>query len=261
MILVFATPRSGSSWFVSRYLTSTEQYRNYKSVGEPFDRYKFNKAEQVEMLDRIKSKQDIIVKVFPEHLVNPLPNLMHHITEAAEKIYVLVRKNYNAQLQSIYIADQTSYFYSDDLPLRTISYDREKYEQHNEEMQVRYHRLLEIYRSLSDQGELIFLEDLPDIGKYKQPVVWSDLPPVIDFNVEGLFDPMLTTITEAVLNEPEFKKGGFVWSHIVQRKSDPMVAVRSAVDRMRDLHDIPDNQFNNVCYEVLKGIQAKVAGF
>ena len=69
------------------------------------------------------------------------------------------------------------------------------------------------------------------------------------------------TMIDNILKEPEFSKGGFVWSHLTQSKSDPMVAVRSAVDRMRDLHDIPDNQFNAVCNEVLRGIQARVAGF
>jgi hypothetical protein len=64
-----------------------------------------------------------------------------------------------------------------------------------------------------------------------------------------------------ILSEAEFKPGGMVWKHIASSRSDPLVAVRSAVDRMRELHDIPDNQFNAVCNEVLKGIQARVAGF
>lgn len=68
-------------------------------------------------------------------------------------------------------------------------------------------------------------------------------------------------IVENILKEAEFKPGGMVWKHIASGRSDPLVAVRSAVDRMRELHDIPDDQFNAVCYEVLKGVQAKVAGF
>ena len=64
-----------------------------------------------------------------------------------------------------------------------------------------------------------------------------------------------------ILREAEFKPGGMVWKHITSGRSDPLVAVRSAVDRMRELHDIPDDQLNAVCFEVLKGVQAKVAGF
>ena len=64
-----------------------------------------------------------------------------------------------------------------------------------------------------------------------------------------------------ILNEAEFKPGGMVWKHIASGRSDPLVAVRSAVDRMRELHDITDQEFNAVCFEVLKGVQARVAGF
>jgi hypothetical protein len=65
----------------------------------------------------------------------------------------------------------------------------------------------------------------------------------------------------ALLNEAEFKPGGMVWKHIVSGKSDPLVAVRSAVDRMRELHDIPDERFNLLCFEVLKGVQQRVGGY
>ncbi len=67
-------------------------------------------------------------------------------------------------------------------------------------------------------------------------------------------------IIRAILDEAEFRQGGFVWSHMKQGKSDPLVAVRSAVDRMRELHDIPDNQFNNVCNDVLFAMQQRVGG-
>lgn len=69
------------------------------------------------------------------------------------------------------------------------------------------------------------------------------------------------SVIESILSEPEFKPGGFVWSHMKQSKSDPLVAVRSAVDRMRELHDIEDRDFNTVCIEVLKAVQQKVGGF
>ncbi len=67
-------------------------------------------------------------------------------------------------------------------------------------------------------------------------------------------------IIRAILDEAEFRQGGFVWSHMKQGKSDPLVAVRSAVDRMRELHDIPDNQFNSVCNDVLFAMQQRVGG-
>jgi aminoglycoside phosphotransferase (APT) family kinase protein len=68
------------------------------------------------------------------------------------------------------------------------------------------------------------------------------------------------TLIEKILIEAEFKQGGFVWSHMKQGKSNSLVAVRSAVDRMRELHDIPDDQFNNVCNDVLFAMQQRVGG-
>lgn len=64
-----------------------------------------------------------------------------------------------------------------------------------------------------------------------------------------------------ILNEAEFSPGGMVWKHIASSRSDHLVAVRSAVDRMRELHDIQDYEFNSVCNQVLKAVQAKVGGF
>ena len=43
---------------------------------------------------------------------------------------------------------------------------------------------------------------------------------------------------EMIKYEPEFKEGGFVYTHIKQGKSDPLVAIKSAVDRMTDLYDV-----------------------
>ena len=43
---------------------------------------------------------------------------------------------------------------------------------------------------------------------------------------------------EIISTEPEFKPLGFVHSHIKQNKSEPLVAIKSAVDRMSELYDL-----------------------
>jgi len=72
---------------------------------------------------------------------------------------------------------------------------------------------------------------------------------------------MNQSLVDAILEEAEFKENGMVWKHIKSGRSDPLVAVRSAVDRMRELHDIEDRDFNDICLEVLKAVQARVGGF
>jgi hypothetical protein len=51
--------------------------------------------------------------------------------------------------------------------------------------------------------------------------------------------------------EPEFKEGGFVHTHIKQNKSDPLVAIKSAVDRMTDLYDLEHYQVGQVSEIIL----------
>jgi hypothetical protein len=60
-----------------------------------------------------------------------------------------------------------------------------------------------------------------------------------------------------ILKEAEFKQGGFVYKHIIEGKSNPLVAIQSAVDRMRELHDIEDHEFNTICKEILELIKSK----
>ena len=70
-------------------------------------------------------------------------------------------------------------------------------------------------------------------------------------------DSNLLTKVNELLKEAEFKEGGFVYKHIKENRSNPLVAVQSAVDRMRELHDIEDHEFNVICKELLLRITKK----
>jgi len=61
----------------------------------------------------------------------------------------------------------------------------------------------------------------------------------------------LNSLVKNLLKEPEFKKGGFVYKHVAGGNPDPIRAVQSAVDRMRELHNIEDNQFGPLCAQLL----------
>jgi hypothetical protein len=61
--------------------------------------------------------------------------------------------------------------------------------------------------------------------------------------------------TEMLKYEPEFKEGGFVHTHIKQGKSDPLVAIKSAVDRMTDLYDVEHSQVGQISDIILYQIQ------
>jgi len=63
---------------------------------------------------------------------------------------------------------------------------------------------------------------------------------------------------QEILKEPEFKPGGFVWKHVAGGNPDPLRAVQSAVDRMRDLYDIQDSQFGELCQNVLNELLTRI---
>jgi hypothetical protein len=63
---------------------------------------------------------------------------------------------------------------------------------------------------------------------------------------------------EVLMGEQEFRSGGFVYKHIEGNNPDPIRAVQSAVDRMRELHDIEDHEFNPLCQNVLVMLQRLV---
>lgn len=64
-------------------------------------------------------------------------------------------------------------------------------------------------------------------------------------------DNLVTIAEEMMTTEPEFKAGGFVHTHIKQGKSDPLVAIKSAVDRMTDLYDLEHHQVGPVSEIIL----------
>ena len=64
-------------------------------------------------------------------------------------------------------------------------------------------------------------------------------------------DNLVRIAEEMIQYEAEFKEGGFVYTHIKQNKSDPLDAIKSAVDRMTDLYDLDHQQVGQVSEIIL----------
>ena len=64
----------------------------------------------------------------------------------------------------------------------------------------------------------------------------------------------MENLIKDILQEPEFKQGGFVYKHVAGGNPEPLRAVQSTVDRMRELHDIEDSQFGKLCERLLNEI-------
>ena len=59
-------------------------------------------------------------------------------------------------------------------------------------------------------------------------------------------------LAEAIITEPEFREGGFVYKHIKEAKSESLVSIQSAVDRMSDLYDLERDDIGIISDILLK---------
>ena len=65
-------------------------------------------------------------------------------------------------------------------------------------------------------------------------------------------------LAEAIITEPEFRPGGFVYKHIQEAKSDSLVSIKSAVDNMSDLYDL---ERDDIGQTILFYKSKKICGF
>lgn len=192
MILVLTTPRTASSWFCD-YIA---WQHNYTQSGELFNlpALKGDLAKQAALLDSITADPNQVVKVFPWHIrrvlnlptLKVLSNLDHKLISAAEKLYFLARKDFNAQCRSYYISTVTDHWDGDKLDTRFIKYDPVRYKMCADTLKLGY-QCLAGYYSLAKEPIMVYTENLPQTGKYEQPVVWDTEPDLIDFDVTACF--------------------------------------------------------------------------
>ncbi len=64
-------------------------------------------------------------------------------------------------------------------------------------------------------------------------------------------------LAEEIILEPEFREGGFVFKHIKEAKSDPLVSIKSTVDNMSDLSDLERNDIGILSDLILQMIKNK----
>ena len=64
-------------------------------------------------------------------------------------------------------------------------------------------------------------------------------------------------LVQEILTEPEFKQGGFVYKHITEAKSDSLISIKSAVDRMSELYDLEQDDIGIVSELILEKFKNK----
>ena len=180
MILVLTNYRTGSTTLCKQL---AQQY-SYENLDECFHESLVDIHKDV--LRSVYSKNDVVVKLMPNHIYrSDIDNLLVKLVEVAEKIIVLVRKDFDQQCQSYYVCKQTHNWHDNFSQPVDITLDKDRWLWCVNFLHGQYLKLSDLIENLD--YELMFTHQLNQSEKYKRPVVWDRKPGFTNIDVEELF--------------------------------------------------------------------------
>jgi hypothetical protein len=191
MILVLTTPRTGSTWFCQHL----SQMYNLQNLDEYFGDHDITVSTQIDKLDYIKSNRNVVLKCFPWHLNNSRTNfnranfLEKSLLKLADSTYILIRKDFNSQCKSYYLAKQSDVWSGQPQQHQTITVDHKLYQYCADHLIDGYQQLALLNQRIN--CTVVEYESLPFPAdqRYVRPITWTEQPPTVDFDVTALFYP------------------------------------------------------------------------
>ena len=195
MEIILATPRTGST-FICRQLSEQTGKTDY---GEIFSISNSANTEEsiAKNIQRFSNNLHGIIKVFPNDFKTCQDlfsfDLEKFILSNASGLHVTYRKNYNEQLQSLYVATITQNYQNCWDGIYHVPLDLDFYEKLDQYLQS---QLLEQSiiaknwcKTASQSVKIYALEDYAtDAGKLCRPIKWIDEPQLIDFSPSDHFN-------------------------------------------------------------------------
>lgn len=181
MILVLSTYRTGSTNFCKQLA----EQNNYENLDECF--HENLKDTHKLALQHIEKNPNTVVKLFPYHIQNSqIKTLLQDCVKFSEKIYLLVRKDFDNQVKSYYIARQKNDWHSDFEITEDVTLIKEDWSWCTNFLHNQYLDLDMIRSSLPDY-ETIYTHQLDQSKKYVRPVKWDRQPGFTNIDIEELF--------------------------------------------------------------------------
>lgn len=204
--ILLSTARSGSTWYGAvlsrkyRAILLNEIFHN-----ESTDHHKKTFYDVMKTFSN--TSKNCVIKIFPNHFFKTnIPELESVLLSTAKNIEILVRRDFNSQLMSLY----TAYEYENSMNpegltllhtwqndfiepfvIKKINHSRlETVAQHLQEELIFLSKIYQTYNV-----KLTYFEDVKDdytdlnlrVGKLNRPVVWEESFPNISFDTESLF--------------------------------------------------------------------------
>lgn len=189
MILVLTTPRTGSTWFCNDIAAKY----SYDNLDEYFGDHELTSAQQVEKLEYIIANPNVVLKCFPWHFKNSRNNFVRanflekNLLKLADKIYILIRSNFNSQCKSYYLAKTTNVWSGLPQEHQHIILNQHMYDYAADHLKDGYQQLASYAKNFN--CEIVEYETLQfeENEKYVRPVTWDVEPKHIEFDVKSLF--------------------------------------------------------------------------
>ena len=180
MILVLSTYRTGSTNLCKQL---SKQYA-YENLDECF--HESIPDVHKNAVRYISKNKNCVVKLFPYHIEkSPIENLLQELILYAEKVIVLVRKDFDQQCQSYYVCKQTGNWHDNfDQPI-DITLDSSKWLWCVNFLHDQYLELSDMINNIDN--ELMFTHQLNQSKKYDRPVIWDRKPGFTNIDIEELF--------------------------------------------------------------------------
>ncbi len=205
---LLSTARSGSTW----YGVIMSRRCNGNFLGEVFHNEIAVNTQKRNLISIMKEyagpERNCVIKVFPNHLMDTsIPNLEETIFSTSQEVEILVRRNFNDQLKSLYVANEYESLknpmhdvnqpatWQDNFnePLVIDQIDKFKVEYISKRIAKELLYLSKLYHK--HKFKLSYLEDIKNentqyivkVGKLHRPVIWNEQIPTVDFDTESLF--------------------------------------------------------------------------
>ncbi len=182
MILVLTTYRTGSISFCKQL---AEQH-SYENLDEGFHEGVLDLHKPV--LRHLHRNKNHVVKLMPYHIEkSPINNLLDELLSLAEKVYVLIRKDFDQQCRSYYICKRLGVDWHDQWEDKVdVTLDKDRWLWcvnflHNEYCE------LQTWKEKIPNCELMFTHQLNQKDKYQRPVRWDKAPGFTNIDIEELF--------------------------------------------------------------------------
>ena len=191
MIVILNTPRS----FSARLAEQIAKEKKYYNMGETFHIGQFTKEDMTFHRNTIVTNSETVCKISYDQWDNATrileENIIPTVTDAAEEVITIVRRDYVAQLKSYYLSMKTGIWDYTWPEAQEHVLDTDLLNECDIFLRKSYAEMKKVYDGLHEHKNkrIVYTEDLFDTAdEYDNPQTFAAFPDNIDFDPVTFFE-------------------------------------------------------------------------